>query len=54
MKFEAYNYQCSPADWDGGLFTEEANRYREEALAAMDRHLEIIDEMFTTENVPYP
>lgn len=54
MKFEAYNYQCSPAEWDGGLFTEEANRYREEALAAMDRHLEIIDELFTTEKVPYP
>lgn len=54
MKFEAYNYQCSPAEWDGGLFTEEANRYREEALAAMDRHLEIIDELLTNENVPYP
>ena len=24
MKFDAYNYQCSPADWgDAGLFTEE-------------------------------
>lgn len=54
MKFEAYNYQCSPAEWDGGLFTEEANRFREEALAAMDRHLEIIDELLTTEKVPYP
>lgn len=55
MKFEAYNYQCSPADWgEGGLFTEEANKYREEALAAMDRHLEIIDELLTKDKVPYP
>ena len=54
MKFEAYNYQCSPAEWDGGLFTEDAAKYREEALAAMERHLDIIDEMFTTEKIPYP
>ena len=54
MKFEAYNYQCSPADWDGGLFTDEATQFREEALAAMDRHLEIIDELLTSDKVPYP
>lgn len=54
MKFEAYNYQCSPAEWDGGLFTDDAAKYREEALAAMERHLDIIDEMFTTKVVPYP
>lgn len=54
MKLEAYNYQCSPAEWDGGLFTDDAARYREEALAAMERHLEIIDEFLTTEKVPYP
>ncbi len=54
MKFEAYNYQCSPAEWYGGLFTEEANRYREEALASMARHLEIIDELFTASKVSYP
>ena len=54
MKFEVYNYQCSPDEWDGGFFTEEAKQYREEALAAMDRHLAIIDELFTGEKVPYP
>lgn len=54
MKFEVYNYQCSPDEWDGGFFTEEAKQYREEALAAMDRHLEIIDELLTGEKVPYP
>lgn len=55
MKFEVYNYQCSPADWgDAGLFKEEAAKYREEALANMERHLEIIDELLTTEKVPYP
>ncbi len=54
MKFEAYNYQCSPAEWDGGLFTDEAARYREESLEAMDRHLEMIDEFFTNKTVTYP
>lgn len=54
MKFEAYNYQCSPAEWDGGLFTEEAKKYRSEALLAMEQHLAIIDKLFTEQKVPYP
>lgn len=54
MKFEVYNYQCSPDEWDGGFFTEEAKQYREEALAAMDLHLEIIDELLTNEKIYYP
>lgn len=54
MKFEAYNYQCSPAEWEGGLFTDEAKQYRKEALEAMDNHLAIIDRLFTDEKVSYP
>lgn len=54
MKFEAYNYQCSPAKWDGGFFTEEAKQYREESLVAMDKHLVIIDRLLTQERVEYP
>jgi len=54
MKFEAYNYQCSPAEWDGGLFTEEARQFREEALEAMKNHLQIIDKLLTDEKVDYP
>lgn len=54
MKFEAYNYQCSPAKWDGGFFTEEAKQYREESLVAMDNHLSIIDRLLTQERVEYP
>lgn len=55
MKFEVYNYQCSPAEWpDGGLFSEEARKYREEALEAMKSHLTIIDHLLTDEKTPYP
>lgn len=54
MKFEAYNYQCSPLSVEEGFFTKEAQEYREEALKSMDRHLEIIDEFLTAENVDYP
>lgn len=54
MKFEAYNYQCSPAEWDGGLFTEEAKKYRSEALLAMEEHLAITDKLFTEQKVSYP
>lgn len=54
MKFEAYNYQCSPLSVEDGFFTKEAQEYREEALKAMDRHLEIIDEFMTTDKVDYP
>ena len=54
MKFEAYNYQCSPAEWDGGLFTEDAKKYRNEALLAMEQHLAITDKLFTEQEVKYP
>ncbi len=56
MKLEAYNYQCSPLELEkGGLFTEEDKIYREEALEAMERHLEIVDGWMTCkENVSYP
>lgn len=56
MKLEAYNYQCSPLELEeGGIFTEEDKIYREEALKAMERHLEIVDDWMTrTENVQYP
>ena len=55
MKFEVYNYQCSPAEWtEGNLFSNEARKYREEALKAMINHLAIIDSLLTNEKTPYP
>lgn len=55
MKFEAYNYQCSPLELSGnGFFTEEDKQYRLEALKAMERHLEIVDAFMTSERKEYP
>lgn len=55
MKFEVYNYQCSPAEINsGGMFTESDRQYREEALQAMENHLNIIDDIFTAEDLTYP
>lgn len=54
MKFEVYNYQCSPLSVEEGFFTKEAQAYREEALKAMDRHLEILDDILTSDRVDYP
>lgn len=54
MIFEVYNYQCSPLAINDELYTEEAKEYREEALKAMERHLEIIDQMLTADILNYP
>lgn len=54
MKFEVYNYQCSPLSVEEGFFTEEGEKYREKALQSMERHLEIIDKLLMDDFVEYP
>ena len=54
MKFEVYNYQCSPLSIEEGFFTEEAEKYREKALHSMEHHLEIMDSLLMADRVEYP
>ena len=54
MKFEVYNYQCSPLSVEEGFFTEEAEKYREKALHSMEHHLEIMDSLLMADYVEYP
>ena len=54
MKFEVYNYQCSPLSIEEGFFTEEAEKYREKALYSMEQHLEIMDSLLMADRVEYP
>lgn len=54
MKFEVYNYQCSPLSIEEGFFTGEAEMYRKKALHSMEHHLEIIDSLLMADQVYYP
>lgn len=54
MKFEVYNYQCSPLSIEEGFFTGEAEMYRAKALHSMEHHLEIIDSLLMADQVYYP
>ena len=54
MKFEVYNYQCSPLSIEEGFFTDEAEIYREQALHYMEHHLDIMDSLLMDVHVEYP